>query len=179
MELPETISAWTVDIEVARQFKNGVPPPGSQGIIFSLDPPPESVVLNLDSLLREAAFIEAVETHKSNINGYCDGIGRYGNEQHEVVLEIGRIQITDIHELGGYSSNREELVRMTYGPNASSEDFADFDRRLAASSQELGQHWIKGEAKDRVVAKIRTLMPGLRIIRKLQDMIPLEEQERL
>src|SRR5260370_975565 len=34
LELPETISSWTVSLDVARTFKNGVPPPGSQGVIF-------------------------------------------------------------------------------------------------------------------------------------------------
>ncbi len=174
LELPETISAWTVSLDVARIFKNGVPSPGSQSIIFSVHSPPASVVLNLDCLLGEPAFVEAVETHKSDISGYYDGICRYGNQQREVVLEISGIQITDIHGLGGYSSNREELIEMMYGPNPSSENLRAFDRGLAASGQELGPVWINGEAKDRVIVKIRALMPGLRLIKKLQETKPLQ-----
>src|SRR4051812_42794202 len=43
--LPETIAAWTMDLDVAKTFKGGMPPPGLQGVIFSLVPPAESVVL--------------------------------------------------------------------------------------------------------------------------------------
>jgi hypothetical protein len=59
-------------------------------------------------------------------------------------------------------------------PTPSSENLLAFDRGLAASGQELGPVWINGEAKDRVIAKIRALMPGLRLIKKLQETKPLQ-----
>src|ERR1700688_3487016 len=36
--LPETIAAWTTDLDTGKNFKGGVPPPGLQGVIFSLVP---------------------------------------------------------------------------------------------------------------------------------------------
>ncbi|PKQ10623.1 MAG: hypothetical protein CVT70_18610 [Alphaproteobacteria bacterium HGW-Alphaproteobacteria-1] len=35
--LPETIAAWTTDLSIAKNFKNGVPPDGLRGVIFSFD----------------------------------------------------------------------------------------------------------------------------------------------
>ncbi len=118
-ELPETISAWTLALGVAREFKNGVPPPGSQGVIFAVHPI-RSVVANLDRLFRDAEFVATVEKYGNDIVGYYDGIDRYRNRQREVVLEIESVRISDIWALGGCSSTRDELVRMIYGPNATS-----------------------------------------------------------
>jgi hypothetical protein len=52
--LPEKISSWTLDIEVAKGFKGGVPPEGQgyQGVILCLRPPPTSVIINLSELYR-------------------------------------------------------------------------------------------------------------------------------
>jgi hypothetical protein len=69
LELPESISAWTLTLDVAQSFKGGVPPQGWQGAIFAVHPPAGSVV----------------ETNKRQVSGYQDGIGRYGNSQREVV----------------------------------------------------------------------------------------------
>jgi len=168
LELPESISAWTLSLDVAQSFKGGVPPQGWQGVIFAIHPPAGSVVVNLDRLFRNEDFLTAVEANKEQISGYQDGIGRYKNSQREVLLEVSTIRISDIHELGGYSSNRDELVRMIYGPAPSSANYEDFDRRVALSGAKLGPDWIEGEAKDRVIDKIRAVMPGLRTIKKLQ-----------
>ena len=77
--LPEKISSWTLDIEVAKAFKGGVPPVGQgfQGTILYLFPPAGSVVVNLSTLFRDAAFLDAIERNKSHISGYQDGVGRY------------------------------------------------------------------------------------------------------
>jgi hypothetical protein len=86
--LPEKISSWTTDIEVAEGFKGGVPPEGQgyQGVILCLNPPATSVIVNLRVLYQDSAFIKALEDNKTAISGYHDGAGRYGNDQSEVVL---------------------------------------------------------------------------------------------
>jgi hypothetical protein len=89
--LPETIASWTTDIDVAKAFKGGVPPPGLHGVIFKITPPKNSVVLNLTALNADSAFQAAVETHKANIAGYHDGLGRWQDSQREVVLELGNL----------------------------------------------------------------------------------------
>ena len=52
-------------------------------------PPKDSVGLNLTALHADPAFQAAVETHKASIDGYHDGLGRWGDSQREVALELG------------------------------------------------------------------------------------------
>jgi hypothetical protein len=169
LKLPETISAWTTKPEVARAFKGGVPPPGLHGIIFVTCPQSNFVVLNLDRLYGNQEFNEAIERHKNDLDGYYKGIGRYHNSQHEVVLELDSILLTDVYEFGGFSSSREDLVKKFYGPNATEADYAEFDYLLKMSGQPLGAYWMGEDAKDRILSKIRRMMPAMRKIKKLQD----------
>jgi hypothetical protein len=168
-ELPESISAWTLEPCIARQLKGGVPYPGQQGIIFAVSPPLGAVIANLRRLFADADFRAAAERHKTNVTGFYDGIGRYENSQSEVVLEITKIALSDIFELGGYSSERGELIRRCFGENATPEQIADFDRRLAEAGETVGPAWVGDDAKDRVIAKLRDVMPALRTLKKLQE----------
>jgi len=86
-------------------------------------------------------------------------------------------QIT-LEKGGGYSSDRDKLVRMMYGPNPSQADYADFDRRAAMAGAKLGADWIGEYAKDRVIAKIRGVMPCLRTIKMLQNAMAAEQPQR-
>ncbi len=174
LELPETVSAWTVSLETARKVKDGVPDVGSQGIIFATYPSDGSVVANLDRIYRDADFSAAFDANKSAIERHGDGIGRYRNDQREVVLEIDTIQLVDIVELGGYSSSRDELAgiyaRAVHGRNPTAADIRNFDFLLAIADRELiGPGWIWSDAKDRVLKKIQGVMPTLRTIKRLQD----------
>ena len=169
LQLPETISAWTIKPEVARTFKGGVPPSDLHGIIFVTYPQSNSVVLNLDRLYGNQEFNEAIERYKIDLDGYYKGIGRYHNSQHEVILELESILLTDVYEFGGFSSSREDFVKKIYGPNATESDYAEFDYRLKMSGQSLGPFWIGEDAKDRVLSKIKKIMPAMRKIKKLQD----------
>ncbi|MCW3476308.1 hypothetical protein [Limobrevibacterium gyesilva] len=173
LHLPETISAWTVSLKIARTFKGGVPDVGYQGIIFATSPKEGSVVANLNRLYCDANFLAAVEANRSAIEKYGDGIVRYKNNQCEVVLHIETIQVTDIVELGGYSSTREELATMytnlIHGRDPTAADIQDFDSLVGMADPELiGPSWIGGDAKDRVLKKIKSVMPTLRTIKQLQ-----------
>ena len=53
--LPETISAWTVDEDIAKGIKGGVPPEWKDqkrwfGVILRHQPQADEVILNLDTL---------------------------------------------------------------------------------------------------------------------------------
>ncbi|WP_215750507.1 hypothetical protein [Gluconobacter sp. P5H9_d] len=92
-----------MDIEVAKAFKVGVPPQGQdfQGTIIYLHSPEGSVIVNLSKLFRNSDFLAVMKANKSNITGYQEGAGRYGNSEKEVVLEIGAVTPEDIYSLGG------------------------------------------------------------------------------
>jgi hypothetical protein len=172
LELPETISAWTESIDVARAFKDGVPPPGIQGAIFLLFPSQESVVINLNRLFRDAMFNEALKKNAKKIHGFYDGIGRYGNSQEEVVLEVTKIRLDDLYELGGFSSTKDEFMELYFGPNPTSNNLSQFERWLDMANVQLGPAWIGKTATDRVIDKIHMVMPALRRIKKLQEINP-------
>jgi hypothetical protein len=170
LKLPETISAWTVSPEIARQVKGGVPPPGEYtGIILAIPPSDGTVVVNLDRLYRDRGFLDAIEENHCSIVMFGDGFGRYWNNQREVVIQVSEIQLTDIHELGGYSSSREEVAELYFGHKPLTSELAQFDKLLAASTADLGPDWIGGDAKDRVITKIQAAMPALRTIKELQS----------
>jgi hypothetical protein len=175
LHLPETISSWTESLEVARTFKGGVPPPGSQGIIFLLFPSHNSVIINLNRLYHDDRFLSAIESHSREIKGFHDGIGRYQNSQEEVVIEVSNIRLNDVHELGGYSSSeseiRQQYMNLHYGPHPSNAEFKAFERRFALANISLGPCWIDGKAKDKVLSNIAKQMPSLRAIKKLQEAV--------
>lgn len=150
-QLPELISAWTLEPNVARQLKGGVPNLGHQGIIFVVCPSLGSIVVNLHRLFANADFRAAAERDKVNILGFYDGIGRYWDKQCEVVLEITKIALSVIFELGGFSSDRDELIHKCFGPNPTPEQISDFDRQLAEAGEAVGPAWVGADGKDRVI----------------------------
>lgn len=141
--LPETISAWTLSPLVAKSFKGGVPPEGWQGVIAALHPPAGSVILNLDALYRAPEFLEALDREKSNITGYADGAGRYVGSQSEVVLEIPRIGRDAIHALGGYSADRDTLIRMMFGREPDTATITWFEENREKAGVPLGATWLE------------------------------------
>lgn len=155
LHLTETISSWTLATDIAKVFKGGVPPEGQgfQGIIFEIVPPTDSVIINLDALYRDSAFRNACEVLRSQLNGYADGIGKYGDSQSEVVLQIKSLPISAIYAYGGHSSSKEVIARQLFGHEPSEEEWSMFDRWLEASPRKLGPYWICGEVKDRVITK--------------------------
>ncbi len=173
--LPEKISSWTLDLEVAKGFKGGVPPEGQgyQGVILCVSPPPSSVIINLRELYRDPDFTAALEQHKGSITGYHDGAGRYGNDQSEIVLEVASVTQQDIYSMGGHSSPFEQLVdeaaELAYGPNATPEQRAALLLKAEHVRSEAGPKWLSLEATQRVVIKMKPHAKLLREIKRQQD----------
>jgi hypothetical protein len=153
LRLKETISSWTLTTDVAQQFKGGVPPDRIPGLILDIVPPPDSVIVNLDALFRNEEFVRACSDASSRITAYGDGIGRYGNTQHEVVLEIASVPITAVYALGGHSSSQNELANFYFGREPSAAEFTEFEQLLKLSGTKLGPMWLVGAAKDRVLGR--------------------------
>jgi hypothetical protein len=162
LHLSETISSWTVSPEIAMEFKGGVPPQGWQGVILVLAPEPENVVVNLVSLYSNEAFRSACGASRARIRRYHAGIGQYGGSQHEVVLEISSVPITAVYALGGYSNSREVVARKFFGYEPTSLGKYRFDLLLARSGRTIGQHWLRGEGKDRVISGMLANVDRLR-----------------
>lgn len=155
--IKETISSWTVDLNTCKEFKGGVAPKGQgfQSMIFRFLPAPESVIINLNNLFKDEAFLDACEQFGSQIGYYSNGIGRYGGSQHEVVLEIDQLSMESIFALGGHSSDKEsilrEMTRIRFNRVPNEKDRSEFEELLSKSGAALGPNWITGEAKNRVM----------------------------
>lgn len=161
--LPETIAAWTIDLSVARDFKNGVPPDGLRGVIFRLTPPSECIVINLVEIYKDPAFAAAIEQHKSEITRFGDGIGRYHDTQREVVLEVRKLGPEAIYCYGGYASDRATLAEQFFGHRPNAEGLAHFDElcRLA-NIPESGAWWLSQDGTKNLLARMQPEIERLR-----------------
>lgn len=159
--LPEKISSWTINIEVAKEFKGGVPPEGQdfQGVILCVKPNPDCVIVNLRELYKDPEFTEAMNRNKSAIKGYLDGAGRYGSAQSEVVLEIDSVNQQDIYSLGGHSTPFEQLVDIAageiYGRPPTEEERNALLLRSEHIKAKAGPIWLNPQATQRVLERIR------------------------
>ncbi len=167
--LPETIAAWTTDIAVAKDIKGGVPPEGLQGVIFRIEPTESSVVANLNAFYAEPDFVSSIEKHRSEINGFHDGIGRWGNSQREVVLEQSSLDQAAIYSYGGYTSNRETLIELHYQRAATAEDLAEFDR-LARQANVVapGPWWLSQSGTEALMTRMQPHIERLKIKKRIE-----------
>lgn len=155
-QLKETLSSWTESLEVAQDFKGGVPPIGYQGVIFKIEPGTVTVILNLSALFRNTEFNNAVEENKQNIVGFDKGIGRYGNSQTEVVIETEFLPLDSIHSWGGFSSPESKLAEMFFGRAASANELEWFRNLMKQAGHSCGPYWLSTpEAVQRVAEKLK------------------------
>lgn len=173
--LPEKVSSWTTDLEIAQRFKGGVPPEGQgyQGVIFSILPPAGSVIVNLRELYQDPTFQDAMEWNKSAIPDYAKGAGRYRDGQSEVVLEIDKLDQEDIYSMGGHSSQFEELVaeaaKIYYGSiNVTPEQYEALLLKVEHTRGVAGPGWLSPEATKRVLKRTAPHAERLREVKKLQ-----------
>ncbi|HEV3455069.1 MAG TPA: hypothetical protein VHG32_00845 [Thermoanaerobaculia bacterium] len=161
-ELPEGISSWTTSLVVAERFKGGVPPIGDwQGVIWTVRPHAEQVVANLGLLFSDNRFRRACEEARKEISYYHDGIAKHSGTQHEVVLEMERLPLANVHAMGGYSSSKETMAKWFFG-SADAAALAALENLLAQAGRELGPVWVTGDAKQRVLGNMVQLAEQLR-----------------
>lgn len=141
-ELSETVSSWTKSVDVVKAFKRGVPATPWQGVIFSTTPEAESVILDLTSLFANSDFCTAVEKHKSTIDGFDNGMGRYGNSQKEVVLELATLPLDSLVAWGGYTSPEHHLAEMYFGQEPSEAQLEEFRELMKKAGHQVGAYWM-------------------------------------
>lgn len=153
MKLPETISSWTFQKSVAQNFMSGVPSVGYQGIIFELNPSDDNfeVIINLDALYNDPEFVNTCEANKDKIINYHEGIGRYGNYENEIILDVKELQLKQLWAYGGYSVPRQQLAQMYFGRVANASELAIFDGLVKQANITIGGNWVTGAKKNRVV----------------------------
>ena len=158
-----------------KRFKGGVPPEGQgyQGIIFSRLPEQSEVIVNLHRLYRETKFQQAIDNLRSSIEGFGDGIGKYGAGQCEVVIETKHLTTLDIYSLGGHSSQFDELVLVTakliFGPTPSVEQLNSFRLNAEQARSAAGPNWLSPEATKRVLNRLKPHVDLLKMVKNIQD----------
>jgi hypothetical protein len=160
--LPETIAAWTTDINTAKQFKGGVPPEGLQGVIFGITPQSSSVVVNLNAVYRDPGFRKACEQLRRQLTGFDSGIGKYGPSQNEVVLEIANLTPEHVLHYGGFSSSREEIAEMLFNRQPTEEDLEVLDRLCAKAGTKQGAWWLSASGSRAVLDRMKPRIEKLR-----------------
>jgi hypothetical protein len=157
-QLPETMSSWSTDFEVVKKFKGGVAPKHKKRLsaIFRITPTPDQVVLNLNTLYADPEFVAACDRYKSQIPEFDRGIGRWKDDQAEVILRIGVIRMVDVYAVGGYAHRPEEVLHQPHVQRVLAVKYPGVDRsvleNLARRNPRLfGPRWITGEAKERTL----------------------------
>lgn len=185
-ELDEQTSSWTQDMSVAKTLFGGVPQAdtGLTEVIFALYPKPEQIVVNLKKLLDDVRFQAAVERHKATIDYFTEGLGKYGNDQAEIVLHVGELREDDIWTFGGRSSNFDELVYRTfiavYGRKpATQEEFDLFASELQEMESQAGARWLQHESAQNVLNRIRPKAETLREIQKNREILLSKAQAEI
>lgn len=170
-DLSERASSWTSSQEVAKAFKGGVPPEEWRGVILTITPKPEQVILNLSTLYRDPEFKRAITDHKADIKGYHDGIAKYGASQSEVVLEFASVGPDEIWTMGGYSSNRAVLHRLLLGREPNGAERSWIDQNISQSGVTPGgPWWLSPDGWQNVYARIKPRIAELKL-RTLSDRI--------
>jgi len=138
--LPERIASWTLDLDVAKQFKGG-PASGLQGVIFRIVPPAGVVVLNLAQLYLDHEFLDAVERFKGQIKAWDEGGGRYEATQREVILELDSVNAAAVLHYGGFIGSLSQLAQELHGSDPTSNELDDLSRKLAERQLKPGDPW--------------------------------------
>jgi hypothetical protein len=164
--LPERISSWTLDSNVAKAFKGGVPPDGWQGVVLSIKAPPNGVIVNLWKLYKTCEFLDALDHHKHAISGFSEGAGRYCGTQCEIVIEVDAVSQDDIYSLGGYSSGFDDLVRQAteiiYGMEPTPVEVAELEWKSEHLRPTAGPRWLCCDGTKRVLQRTKPAAAVLR-----------------
>jgi hypothetical protein len=142
--LRETISAWTVDDDIAKGVKGGIPEEWKAGkrwfgLVLQHEPRPDEVILNLETLWVDMAYQQALSS--AGPTEYTEGIRRYENSQREVVLEVSRFSLREIWSWGGYSSSVEDLAELINGAPATKEQVEWLRAVFEKENIPVGARW--------------------------------------
>jgi hypothetical protein len=168
--LPERVSSWTLDPDVAKAFKGGVPPDGWQGVVLSIKAPPNGVIVNLWKLYQTQEFLDALDHYKHSISGFSEGAGRYHGTQCEIVLEVDAVTQDDIYSLGGYSSGFDDLVsqaaEIIYGTAPTPAALVDLEWKSEHLRTTAGPRWLGYDATRRVLQRTKSAAAVLRGVKR-------------
>ncbi len=83
-------------------------------------------------------------------------------------MEIESLDSADTYALGGYSADRDTLIRMMFGQDPTSEMVAWFEEQSKKAGVAPGPMWLEGEPLRRVLTRIERRIQKLKALRTLQ-----------
>lgn len=114
------------------------------------------VIVNLNELFLSREFNDFVEARKSLIDGFRQGIGRYGNSQSEVVISTECLNLSALFAWGGYTSPETELAKVFFGHEANAEELDQFRDLVDQAGYKCGAYWLTTpDAVSRVSEKLK------------------------
>lgn len=170
-KLSETISSWTSNLDVAKQFKGGVPPSGYQGVIFKITPTDNvDVIINLHELFACQDFADFLAENKNKVDNFSQGTGKYGNTQCEVVISTDSLELKALFAWGGYSSPEQTLATMFFGHEPTTQELELFRDLMMQAGHNCGPYWLTTpDAVERVSEKLRHEGERLKKIKEQQE----------
>ncbi len=155
--LPETISAWSLDPDVAKGVKGGVPPEWQDGkrwvgVILEHKPKPEEVVVNLEALWVDLKYQRSLV--EAGPEKYSEGIHKYENSQREVVLDLARVSLKQIWSWGGYSSSIEGLTEQVLRLKPTPEQIDWFRKMIEENDIQIGAWWTTSSGARNVTLRV-------------------------
>lgn len=139
-----------------------MPPEGLQGVIFAITPLSTSVVVNLDAVYKDPGFREACEQLRHRLTDFESGIGKYGDSQKEVVLEIANLTPKHVLHYGGIWSSREDIAEMLFKRQPTKEDLEFFDRLCEKAGTRRGAWWLSASGSRAVLHRMKPHIERLR-----------------
>ena len=105
--LDEKISSWSTSVSVAQNFRGGVSRRHliEQSIILEYSPDSSEIIINLNEVYKSNEFQNAINIYSGQINNISEGINKYGEHQHEVVLKVEYVTHKNVYMIGGRSSS--------------------------------------------------------------------------
>ncbi len=128
--LPETISAWSLDPDVAKGVKGGVPPEWQDGkrwvgVILEHKPKPEEVVVNLEALWVDLKYQRSL-----------------------------RVSLKQIWSWGGYSSSIEGLTEQVLRLKPTPEQIDWFRKMIEENDIQIGAWWTTSSGARNVTLRV-------------------------
>ncbi len=141
LKIKDSVSSWTLDFDIAKEFGGG-PHKTNFSIVLRRKPEPHEVVLNLARVYQDPSFSEAVRRWASAL-----GVGIHGinDSEREVVLRVPEVPLEEIYGIGGFIGSLDQLAQVQVGDTENTLTPAEIQSGLAyIGKQTHGAYWLDG-----------------------------------
>ena len=95
-----------------------------------------------------------------------NNIGKYGDSQFEIVLDIEALGTDEVLSYGGFSSTVEDLAALALGHAPSSDELELFELTMAKAGIRPGPWWLSADGTRRVLNRLAPRLAELRANKK-------------